>query len=150
MSFTYDLVNNPIPSYVRLLIADTNALQPIFSDQEISTFLYLTSSQNIYVSSMAAPTAAVGPVPVQIYSVYRAAAAALDTIASNKAYLASIASILDVKLDAAKARVALHEQANAWREMEDNMGHFAIAEMVGDQFQARERVWKSFLRLEAN
>jgi hypothetical protein len=151
MSFTYNLATDPTLSTVRLLIADTNAAQPIFQDDEINAFIYITSSQAIYASSMAVPTGATPPVPgVQVVSVYRAAAAALDSIASNKALLSSIVSILDVKINAAAAAKALHEQAQAWREMEDNMGHFAIAEMVNTTFQARERVWKQFLRLEAN
>ena len=151
MSFTYDFSTAPQLSQVRLLIADTDSTQPIFQDAEINQFLYLTSSQNIYAASQSYPTGSNVPaVPVQVYSVYRAAATALDSIASNKALLASITSLLDVKLDASKAAKALHEQAQAWREMEDNMGHFAIAEQVFDQFTARERVWKQFLRLEAN
>lgn len=150
MSFTYDLTNAPAISYVRLLIADTNAAQPIFQDDEINAFIYLTSSQAIYASSMAAPSGNVGPVPVQVYSYYRAAAVALDSIASNKALLASVIKILDVEISADKAAKALHGQAEAWREMDDNMGHFAIAEQVHDQFTARERTWKQFLRLEAD
>ena len=150
MAFSYDFVTYPELSRVRLLIADTDATKPIFNDDEINQFIYMTSSQAIYASSMAAPTGNVGPVPVQVYSFYRAAAAALDSIAGSRARLASVTQLLDVKLDPSKAAKALHDQAQAWRDLEDNMGHFAIAEQVNDQFGARERVWKQFLRLEAD
>lgn len=149
MSFTYDFNIAPAIAYVRLLIADTDALKPIFADDEINAFLFLTSSQNIYVSSMAAPSAVVPQVPVQVYSYYRAAATALDSLASNRARLASVIAILDVKLDPGKAAQYLKAQADQFREIDDNMGHFAIAEQVNNQFGARERVWKQFLRLEA-
>jgi len=149
MSFTYDFNTAPAIAYVRLLVADTDATHPIFEDDEINAFLYLSSSQAIYASSMAAPTGNVGPVPVQVYSYYRAAAVALDSLASNKSRLSSVTQLLDVKLSPALAAKALHAQADAYRELDDNMGHFAIAEQVNTSFQARERVWKQFLRLEA-
>lgn len=148
MAFTYNFQTSPEIAYVRVLIADTDVLKPIFNDDEINAFLYMSSSQAIYASSMAAPSGSVGPVPIQQYSFYRAAALALDSLASNKSRLASITKLLDVSLDPAKAAKALHDQAECYRETEDNMGHFAIAEMVNNQFQARERVWKQFLRLE--
>ena len=148
MSFTYDFQTAPAIATVRLLVGDTDILKPIFNDDEINRFLYLNSSQAIYISSMAAPSGSVGPVPVQVYSFYRAAADALDSMAATGAYLSSVESILDVKLNPGAAAKALHAQADAWREREDNSGSFAIAEMVNNQFQARERVWKQFLRLE--
>ena len=149
MSFTYNFSTAPAIAYVRLLIADTDSLKPIFDDDEINAFLFLTSSQNIYASSMVAPSGVVGPVPLQVFSYYRAAAVALDTLAGLRARLASVIQILDVKLNPGLAAKYLRDQAQAFRDMDDNMGHFAIAEMVNNQFQARERVWKQFLRLEA-
>jgi hypothetical protein len=148
--FTYNFSTAPAIAYVRLLIADTDSLKPIFNDDEINAFLFLTSSQNIYVSSMAAPSGVVGPVPLQVYSYYRAAAVALDTLAGLRARLASVIQILDVKLDPGKAAQYLRAQAEAFREMDDNLGHFAIAEQINNQFQARERVWKMFLRIEGS
>lgn len=147
MSFTYNFGANGAPDQVRALIADTNPAQPIFQDSEIAMFLAMESSSFLYVSGMASQTGSVGPPPVNVTSVLRAAALALDSMASNKAFLASIQELLDVKLSAKDAAAALHAQAKNYRDTEANAGHFAIAEMCNDQFQARERVWKQLLRL---
>ncbi len=128
---------------------DTDATNPIFDDAEINAFLYMTSSQALYISGQAAVTGAQvqnPPIP-QVYSVMFAAALGLDAIASNKARLAAIAQILDVKLGHDAAAAALHTQAEAYRNTERNGGSFAIAEMVVDQFGARQRITNQFLRL---
>lgn len=142
--FTYDFTNAPTLSSVRLLIADTDAANPIFSDEEVNQALYLESSQAIYASG----GGGVVNVP-QVYSPYRAAALLLDAIAANKSRLAAIAQLLDVKLAPEKAAQALRDQAKGYREVEANAGHFAISEMQNDPFSARERVVKQFLRLAA-
>jgi hypothetical protein len=147
MAFTYDLVNWPQGSYVRMLVADTDFNNPVFSDDEVNAALFLESSQNLYVSGMATPSGAASQVPVQVYSYYRAAALLLDSLAANKARLAAINELLDVHLTAEKASQELRATAKEYRDTEANAGHFAIAEMVGDIFQARERVWKQLLRL---
>lgn len=147
MAFTYNFVSWPQGSWVRLLIMDTDASHPIFDDDEINQFLYLKSSQFIYVSSQSNSTGNSISPPVQVYSIYGAAALALMSMASNKAYLAAITSILDVKLDVSKAAAALKAMAQSYLDLDDNMGHFAIAEWVNDQFTARERVIAQWLRL---
>lgn len=147
MSFTYDFNSQPQISTVRLYIMDTQASQPIFSDEEITQFLFNTSSQAIYQSGQAVATGISVAAPVQIYSYYQAAALALMAMASNKAYLSAITQLLDVKLDPSKAQAALKAMAQMYLERDDNAGHFAIAEMVQNQFSARERVYAQFLRL---
>jgi hypothetical protein len=147
MSFTYNFNTNLPLSQVRLLIMDTDSSQPIFDDDEITQFLQMKSSQSLYQSPQAVATGISVPAPVQVYSIYGAAALALMSMASNKAYLSSITKLLDVSLDPSKSQAALKAMAQSYLDMDDNLGHFAIAEMVQDQFSARERVYKQFLRL---
>ncbi len=132
---------------VRLLCMDTNAATPIFQDEEIQIFLQLKSSQGIYQSGQANPTGRPMPAPVQVYSIYSAAALALYAMAANKAYLSSISRILDVELDPSRAQKALKALADSYMELEDNSGAFAIAAMVNNSWDAKERVLKQFTRL---
>lgn len=140
-------MTDPLLSQVRLLIFDTDPAQPIFQDDEINQFIYLTSSQALYTSGQFFPTAAQTQVPPQVYSIYRAAALGLRSMASNGAALSVISKILDVTLDASKGSAALRAMAKDYIDMEANSGQFAIAEMVQDQFSARERTVKMFQRL---
>lgn len=150
--FTYSYGNNVPLDYVRILIPDTDSTKPIFADAEILMFLQMESSQALYVSPQSNPTAfPTSSVYIpQIYSPLLAAALALDSLAGNKARLSSVIQLLDVKLDPAKAAIALHAQAESYRQREQDQGHFAIAEQVVNQFTARERVWAQWLRLYAN
>jgi hypothetical protein len=148
MSFTYNFDTAPTLSTVRLLIADTVEASAIFTDEEINQILYITSSQALFVSSMANPMGngtQVPPVP-QVYSVYRAAAMLLKSIASNSARLSSITQLLDVHLSPQAAASALRAQADSYIEMEENSGQFAIAEWVNDAFSARQRIVKQLFR----
>jgi len=147
-TFTYDFTSAPQLSQVRMLVADTNVQKPIFDDDEINAALQLTSSQGIYTSPQRLPIAVSGAqcVPL-VYSVYRAAALLCDALASNKARLAAIVSILDVKLSPEKSAQELRAMAQEYRNVAMNDGSFAIAEMVFDSFSARERVEAVYLRL---
>lgn len=147
MSFTYGQGATQQQNIIRLMVADTDPANPIFSDAEINNALYQESSQNLYNSSMAVPNAVSYQVPVQIYSVYRSAALLLRSLAANKSRLASVTQLLDVKLSPAEASRALRETAKEYMEQENDSGAFAIAEMVQDQFGARERVVKQIFRL---
>jgi hypothetical protein len=149
--FTYDFVSNPQLSQVRMLIADTDITHPIYDDDEITNALYLESSQGLFVSGQSVPIAvSYAPAVPIVYSVYRSAALLLDALASNKSRLAAINSLLDVKLSPEKAAQELRATAKEYRDVEANNGSFAIAEMVNDQFSARERIWKQLLRLYGN
>lgn len=147
MSFTYDFTSAPAISTVRLLIPDTDSTQPIFSDDEINAFLWLSSSQGIYTSGMAWPNGTQASMPIQIYSYRFAAAYALDSIAGDRSRLASVERILDVKLNPALAAKGLHEIAESLREQERTCGNFAVAELTYDVFTARERTLNQLLRL---
>lgn len=147
MSYTYD--PQSLVGTVRLLIPDTSA-PFVYTDEEINQFLYLESSQGLYVSGQAAPLAASRTVVPQIYSVRRAAALALDVIASRLSQQAAIEQLLDVKLNCQAAASEARKRADGLREQEAEMGNFAIAEMVNSQFAARERVWAQLLRVEGS
>ncbi len=133
-----------------MLISDTDSAQPVFQDVEINQFLYLESSQNLYVSGQAAPNGAAlqaPPIP-QVYSPYRAAALALNSMTANVAQSSAIVKrLLDVELDGKSSAQMLRDLAQSYRDIEAQAGHFAIAEMVQNAFSARERVYKQLLRL---
>ncbi len=146
MSFTYD-VGTPL-GQVRFLVADTDPASEIFSDDELMMCLQFESSQGLYISGQAATSAisAANPPIPQVYSVYRAAAMALDSLAANKARLSSVTKLLDVELDVNSAAKQLKDQASGYREIESKRGNFAIAEMVVNDFTARERIFKVWQR----
>jgi hypothetical protein len=146
--FTFDFNTEPLLSQVRALIPDTDP-PGIFSDDEINMFINLESSQGLYVSGQAAPTASSRTVLPIIYSVRRSAAMGLDIIANKLTRLAGVVQILDVKLQLNVAAAQAKADAKDLRDQEARMGHFAIAEMVNDQFSARERVYNQMLRIEA-
>lgn len=147
MSFNYDPTTQL--GQIRLLVADTDYTHPIFQDEEVQAAMAIESSQNLYISGMASPNGARGPVGVNVTSTLRSAAVLLDALASNKARLSGVIELLDVKLSFKDAAIQLHVQAENYRTVEANQGHFAIAEQIFDQFGARERTWKQLLRLEA-
>jgi hypothetical protein len=143
---------NPPIDYVRGLIADTQQFAPdgvtsayIFSDQEITMFTQMQSAFAFQSSMFYSPPAGL-PLPSSPSNYLRIAATMLRSIASNKARLASIQQLLDVKLDASKAQVALEAQAQAYIDMDDNSGAFAIVEQCNDYFSYRDRFWKQVQR----
>jgi len=70
----------------------------------------------------------------------------LDSIASNKALLAGIQQMLDVKLDASKAADALHTQADSYRQVDDESGAMAIIEQCPTYWSFRDRFWAQVQR----
>lgn len=157
-TYTYNFATNFNVSAVRLMIADTGNLLAIqspsgtffiFQDAEINAALQIESSQGLFISGQASPTALGNSIPAvpQIYSIRRAAALLLDSLAANKAYLASVLQLLDVKLSSDKAAQELRAEAKQLRDTEAMSGSFSIAEIVNNSFQGRERVLKQWLRL---
>jgi hypothetical protein len=142
MSFSYNMGANPVIDYPRLIIADTDSTHAIFQDEEIM------SAYNIDSMVMFIPVGQGSPVQVNTApSARRAAATLLDSLASNKARLASALMVLDIKIDSTKAAKELRDSAKALRDTEADSGNFAITEMVQTQWAARERVWKQLLRI---
>lgn len=150
-TFTYDFDNAPLISFVRLLISDTQEFQAdgitrayVFSDQEIDAFYVIQMSQ--FQSGMYYNPPAGQNLPSTPVSYIRVAALALDSLASNRAKLAGIIELLDVKLDMGKAATEFRTQAAAWRDMDDSAGAFAIIEQCNDDWSFRDRWWKTWQR----
>ena len=131
------------------MIADTDSANPIFEDAEVEAALNMQSSQFLYLSPQSQSSGLGAQSQVQVYSLYRAAAMLLRALASNKSRLASVTQLLDVKLSPKEAAVALRDMAKDWMEMEQNSGAFAIAEMIPNEFAARERLRDSWMRYAA-
>ena len=127
MAYTYDPTTDA--GLVRLLITDTDTVNPdnqIFEDAEIAAFLMLEGSV-----------------------VKLAAARALDVIATREVLVQKVIRIMDLTTDGAKAADALRAlaaQLRAEADDEDTAGLFDWAEMVVDDFSARERILTQSLR----
>jgi hypothetical protein len=142
MSFTY-VPGTPI-FYVRLLIPDTNSLSPVFQDEEITGFMQI--NQMTWQSSMfSSYYCGAVQLPQTPSNFLRAAALALNVLAANQARLAAVTGLLDVKLNGAAAAAALKAQAQAYLDMDDNSGAFAIYEQVTTVWSFRDR-WLAMLQ----
>lgn len=125
MTFTYD----PITSRgrVRLLVADVDSTNAVFTDDEIDTFLALE------------------------VDVFTSAALALETIAVNEALVLKVIQTLDLKTDGAKLAEVLLKRAAALRERGGDdptvdTDDFAIAELALPVFGIRQRMQNEILR----
>lgn len=127
MAFTYDTGTSA--GRVRLLIFDTDSTSYVFEDAEISVFLSLEGS-----------------------NVKRSAALALETMASNEAFVLKVIRLLDLQTDGAKTSDALLKRAAMLRSQADideaaeDGGSFDIAEWVVDDFSARQRMANQWMR----
>lgn len=126
MAFTYD--TGTTVGQIRLLIFDTDSSNYVFEDDELSTFY-----------------------DVEGDSLKRAAALALETMASNEAFVLKVIRLMDLQTNGAQTAKALMERAAALRKQADDEeyaedGAFDIAEWVTDPFSARERLAKQALR----
>lgn len=145
------IINPPI-DYVRGLIADTqqfaaDGVTPVFIFNDVEIQMYTQMQQALGWQSTqfySPPAGAFLPTAPTAY--LRIAATMLRSIASNKARLASVQQLLDVKLDASKAAAALETQAQAYLDMDDNSGAIAIVEWCNDYFSYRDRFWKQVQR----
>lgn len=130
MSYTYDPTNDN--GRVRLLIPDRVEADAVYSDEEIAAFLALESG------------------------VYRAAALAVETIASDTAMTLRYTQTVGLTVDGTKASAELLKRAERLRTQADAAdaaaeaaaegGAFDWAEMVVDPFSYRERVVAERLR----
>ena len=126
--FTYDLSDNI--GKIRLLIMDNQSASYLFEDAEITAFLEFEADNT-----------------------RRSAALALETMASNEAYVQKKIELLDLKTDGSvvskelRARAAdLRKQADQAEARDDDGGAFDIAEMVVDSFTTRQRWVNQALR----
>lgn len=127
MAFSYSLSTDV--GKLRLLIMDTQASAYIFEDEEVSTFLALESA-----------------------SIRRGAALALETMASNDAYVLKRIELLDLKTDGPAVSKELRARAADLRSQADREdaagegGAFDIAEWGVDAFSQRSIVLNGILR----
>lgn len=130
MAATYTPGSGSSADRVRMIVPDRDTDNAIFQDEEIADLL-VTEGGNVK----------------------RAAALALETIASDEALVQKVIRTGDVQTDGAKTaqvlltRAArLRDQADADDEAEEG-GAFDVAEQVTDVFSARERLRKQAQRL---
>lgn len=127
MAFTYDVTTER--GKVRLLLSDTNSSNVIFQDDEIDAFLGLEGD-----------------------NIKRAAATGKEAIAVNQVLLLKVIRLLDLQTDGASVARELRMQAKELRdqakeeEANEDGGGFDWAEIVVDEFSARERLWNQRLR----
>ena len=127
MTFTYNLATNI--GKVRLLIPDRVDAGHILEDDEITAML--TMEDDV---------------------VKRAAALALETIASNQTLVLKVIKLGDLGTDGTSVARALLQRAAQLRaqadaeEAQSEDGGFDVAEMVVDQFGWRQRVYGEALR----
>lgn len=114
---------------VRMLIPDRVEANAVFSDEEIQAYLDMNDS-----------------------NVRRAAAEALETIASDEAMTLKVISTLDLTTNGASTSAAILERAKILRQQADEAdageegGMFDYAEMTPNAFTRRERVINQTLR----
>ncbi len=125
MTCTYDTSTDI--GMVRLRINDRVCVSAIYTDEEIQAFLTAE------------------------HGVLRASAAALETQAGRYSIEGKAIKALQFSVDTTKRSGSLLALAKAYRDqalIEDAAtgGNFDIAEFVDDQFAARERLYKEFLR----
>jgi hypothetical protein len=114
---------------VRLLIGDTDVSAAVFEDEELDALLVLEGANT-----------------------YRAAAQALDTMASSQVMLLKVVKVMDVTTDGAKVSQELRSRANGLRTRADELeaaeddGAFDVAEMTLNHFSWRDQVWNAALR----
>lgn len=151
MSFSYQAGANPPIDYPRLLISDTQQFAAdgitriyVFEDSEITA---MTNIQMLQFQSAQFYSGAAGQnLPTSPVSYLRIAALLLDALAANKARLASIKQLLDVRLDSSDAAIQLRLTAQEYRDVEDNAGAFMIIEQVNNYFSFADRFWKQVQR----
>jgi hypothetical protein len=127
MAFTYDITTSI--GKVRLLAIDSDSTYAVFEDDEIDAFLSMEGN-----------------------NVKRAAAQALDTIASNDAFRVKKVKLLDVTADGVSVAEVLHKRSAMLRaqadkeEASEEGGSFDIAEWVVDDFSYRQQLINNSMR----
>lgn len=144
MSFSYNLGANASIDYPRLLVSDTQAVNHVFEDDEI-TAMYNIVGANFQSAQFYSGLGGAN-LPSSPVSYLRVAAYLLMAIAANKSKLASIKQLLDVKLDSSDAAKMMIETAKQYLDMDDNAGAFMIIEQVNDTFSFRDRFWATVQR----
>lgn len=146
MSFSYQLGANPTIDFPRLLVGDTQESGHIFEDEEITSATTLISLQ--YQSSMQFSNGAGRNLPSTPVSYLRVAAILLDALAASKSRLA-LTKLLDATVSFTAVAKALREQAQEYRDVDDNAGAFMIIEQCNTGFSFLDRFYKQVQRQTA-
>jgi hypothetical protein len=144
MAFSYQFGANPQIDYPRLLISDTQETNHIFEDSEILMAYNIQAS--FFQSSMFYSPPAGQTVPLSPVSYLRIAALLLDSLAANKSRLSSITQLLDVHLSPNVAAKSLRDQAQAYRDTDDNSGAFVIIEQCSTTWSFQDRYFNQVQR----
>lgn len=126
-AFTTDVSTNT--GKVRMMIPDRDQVNAFFADDEIDALLDMNDD-----------------------NVRRAAADALDIMASNEAYVQKQISLLELSTNGPAVAQSLQDRADKLRELAtleeegEEGGSFDYAEMAETEFQRRERVVKQAMR----
>lgn len=147
MGFSYQYGANPAIDYPRLLVADTVPVNHIFEDEEITAAGRISSG--VWQSAqLYSGTQGVATMPTPPTSYLRTAALLLDSLAANKSRFSSVRKLLDVELSPGLSAQHLRDQAERYRQIEDESGAFVIIEQVQteDAFSYRDRFWKCVQR----
>ena len=125
MTYTYDTTTSI--GKMRMIIQDKDEQNVFFQDEELQAFLDMASD------------------------VRRAAADALESMASNQVMVLKVVRTLSLSTDGAATARALREHAKSLRDQGDladagDGGLFEIAEFAGDVFTQRERIRNQILR----
>ena len=146
MGFTYQMGANPTIDFVRMLIGDTQDTNHLFEDEEIQSAYIIQAAQ--FQSGMMYSGGAGQNLPSSPVSYLRVAALLLDALASSKARL-MVSKLLDANITPGATAKALHDQAQAWRDVEDNSGAFVIIESCYTSFGFLDRFYKQIQRQNA-
>lgn len=146
MGFTYQLGANPTIDFPRLLIGDTEDTNHLFEDEEIQSAYKIQAAQ--FQSSMLYSGGGGQNLPSSPVSYLRVAALLLDALASSKARL-MVSKLLDANITPAATSKALHDQAQAWRDVEDNSGAFFVIEQCTTSFGFLQRFYSQVQRQNA-
>ena len=151
-TFSYQFGANPPIDIPRCMISDTQQFLPdgvtpgyVFADQEIQMITQMIAAPFQSAQFYTPPAGQYLPQGV-IMPWYRIAAALLDCMVANKAKLASIKQILDVKLDSSDAANWLKQQAAAYRQVDDESGAIFIIEQVNNDWTLAQRYWNQVAR----
>lgn len=133
MAFTY---NPTTPTgQCRLIITDTDSANEIFSDAEIAAFLTMEGAFND------------DPGATTVQTVYLAAAAALDSIASSETLIQKMLRLTDFNTNGPAEAVSLRKHAAALRQkVYSDSGDWDYAEQVPNPFAERGRIYDQALR----
>lgn len=129
MTYTYDTTTSI--GKMRMIIQDKDEQNVFFQDEELQAFLDMASDGDVR----------------------RAAADALESMASNQVMVLKVVRTLSLSTDGAATARALREHAKSLRDQADladagDGGLFEIAEFAGDVFTQRERIRNQMLRGE--